>query len=71
MEISQRNSYVANFISNKQKCHVFLFNLLFVFSSTKLENGGQDQSYRGERGWGGGGLVSEEGWRWQGKGAGG
>jgi hypothetical protein len=30
-----RNNKITTFISNKQKCHVFLFNL---FSSAKSEN---------------------------------
>jgi hypothetical protein len=44
MEISQGNSLLATFISNKQKCH------FFVFSSTKSENRREEQVL--SRGWG-------------------
>jgi hypothetical protein len=36
MKISQGNSCVATCISNKQKCHVFLF-VSSLFSSTEVE----------------------------------
>jgi hypothetical protein len=47
MELPQGNSLVVTLISNKQKCHFFLF------SSIKLENRGVEQVLTGAggRGW--------------------
>jgi hypothetical protein len=48
MKISQGNSCVATCISNKQKCHVFLF-VFSLFSSTRLENRKAEQVLPGRR----------------------
>jgi hypothetical protein len=48
MEIPQGTPCLATVISNKQKCHIFLF-IFFLFSSTKSENRSVEQVLPGVR----------------------
>jgi hypothetical protein len=58
MEISQGNSLVVTFISNKQKCHLFLF-FFFILLQNK-RTGGWNRSYCwGEVQWAWGGGRKE------------